>query len=74
MTSDDRGSVNSNIESLGAHGALRWAIRGLGSGRLPSVHKQRMLVLTIRETSKIIRVDLHRGRTLMSTIRNRLTG
>lgn len=65
MTSDDRDSVNSNIESLGAQGALRWATKELGAhSKLPAASKRRMLVLTIREACRVLAVDMLRGRRL----------
>lgn len=64
QAADDRESVRSNIEGLGAQGALRWATKELGAATLPADHKRRMLVLTIRESVRVLAVDMLRGRRL----------
>lgn len=72
MTSDDRDSVKSNISSMGAHGALKWAMKELASTAASlSSHdkdarqrKRRMLVLTIRVACKQLREDVQRGHRL----------
>jgi hypothetical protein len=59
MTRDDRDSVKSNIESLGAFGALIWAEKRLARERLaPSV--RRMVTLTALEAARRLRRDIVR--------------
>lgn len=64
QAADDRGSVQSNIEDLGAHGALTWATKELGATRIPAAEKRRMLVLTIRAAARVLVYDVQRGRRL----------
>lgn len=67
MTKDDSDSVNSNIESLGSHGAMTWATRELGLLKMPQPpnhRRRRILILTVREAAKRVQLDVQRARRL----------
>jgi hypothetical protein len=55
---DDRDSVQSNINLLGAHEAMRWARKELSARRVPEPPRRRILVLTIRAASRILSQDV----------------
>jgi len=59
---DDRESVRTNINDLGAYGALRYASKRLEE--MPLADVRRILILTIRGASKIIDRDLAHARRL----------
>jgi hypothetical protein len=56
MTSDDRDSVKSNLQALGASGALRYSAKQLTTN--PPVHVRRMCILTIRAAAKLLRQEI----------------
>ena len=53
---DDRESVQSNIQALGAAGALRYSAKQLATN--PPHHVRRMAVLTIRAAAKRLRQEI----------------
>lgn len=59
---DDRDSVRSNIQDMGAHGALLYATKRLAE--LPPVHVRRMLVLTIKSAAKRLDQDLSHAKRM----------
>jgi hypothetical protein len=67
MTKDDRDSVNSNLESLGPHGAMVFAERELSRLKMPQPpnhRRRRILILTVREAAKRVQLDVQRARRL----------
>lgn len=53
---DDRESVNSNLQALGAGGALRYSAKQLAGN--PPPHVRRMCILTIRAAAKRLRQEI----------------
>lgn len=54
---DDRESVNSNINALGAEGAMKYSVNQLQS--MPPPHVRRMAVLTVRAAVKKLRAEVN---------------
>lgn len=57
MRRDDRDSVRSNIQALGAAGALAYAAKNLPTMQPP--HVRRMHVLTIRQAARELRLQIN---------------
>lgn len=64
VTADDRDAVNSVVEDLGLHGALRYAYKRLPEE--PKPHIRRIMILIIRETAMRLLHDVRRAKRLAS--------
>jgi hypothetical protein len=62
---DDDEAVRGNLRDMGPWGALQFVIDQLASGTQPSQHKRRMLILTGRAASKLVRKQLTVASKLM---------
>jgi hypothetical protein len=57
QAADDRDSVKSNLQALGAGGALRYSAKQLSGN--PEHHVRRMCILTIRAAAKQLREEIN---------------
>lgn len=67
---DDRDSVRSNLQALGAAGALRYSAKQLSDN--PPVHVRRMCILTIRAAAKQLRQEINSATRLAACHRSGL--